>query len=86
MSTEIPTLAEHTANMERTAIARRLCKNPSRFPTSREIEKEQSLAFHEATHGAKRGPLPTRAEAAAWLTSKGLSVPAIEKKEERGPL
>ena len=76
---EIPTLQEREVEMERVAIARCVAKR-DRWPTARDVQKEQSVMTMSAIHGEPVEPKVTRADATAWLRAKGLTIPKPEKK------
>ena len=76
----IPTMAEHMAELERTAIARCVCKKgDNQFPTEREVAAELRLMGMEEVHGTHVEPRLTLGKAQEFLRLQQLPVPPKEK-------
>lgn len=80
----IPTLAQLREDHERIAVARYVAKF-DRFPTERDLEKElQSMRIATVTSKlAKTLSVVTRSQAEAYLSARGLDIPAHDEDTPR---
>jgi hypothetical protein len=84
-TTTIPTMDEHAAEIERVAVARCICKR-GRFPSAGDVAREIQTMHSELVRGAPVEAVVTRADAVAWLKSRGLPVPAALPREVAGTI
>ena len=79
------TLKEYEEIAERVAMARFVCRT-GKMPRPNEIADERRAMFNDAVQGKRVLPKMTRTEAAAWLGSNQLDLPAFEPIEKGDPM